>query len=1507
MRRSPWLWLLWGALWWAGCGGVEATGPEWEEGQSAQAVVTESCKAESLSWASSPASSACGGPQEYTFKCYNQKANDSHCPVKEAKTCYEPCQQVASRYSENHSKYLERYYAYSYWQCGCGNPECTYQDCWEVYVYDYPKSCAQVAQEHASQKEALNYTVTAFNEESGYCAYRLDGIPVKVTVYNDPRCPSYNCSTYQTCRHPAFNEALGGAASCGSAAGPHYSAAGMSVDQLKVNPQIVQAWNTMNGVQVPVEFASTACLTCEQQSDPGLKFNCLQEQLGRLSSLPLSTEGRAALEQKLVHHLKLLFETRADVLSNNQRTDAINLYTDKPGMTSQCGTAWTPPAVSAACSVPAELTGTLSMCNLMPSEHVPLEVLPLVFNACFSRTAELISQLPASSCGADDVDKYRTAYMELSTKILLRHLGTMKAPLVTNSTDDAIIEAEDVARRDELNGKLKGIQIWFTAARRFLYPGPEVHDDLTIRINELFKEFWNTVYLEGETGRVIATDADAAATIQDIQGHALRAERQVLRAAFEVPSVSEAPMNGMLLLSLMGDALHGIQQRLEDVSLLHDMSCRFKSCTGTRSRTRQLWGLLGSLHDQPALKTELDAIAALVGSARLDAKWVKPFSAIHARHDVLQAAIKDVLGAGGDGVYNKDHLLSRAPTSLPATASAFTSLVKTARARVRGYDANTLFVLSNARRLEVGLDAQKQASINTEVNKKLSAVTTGIANYRLDRQLLVKGLLGQLESQQEMTNIFTRAQLLHEETVQLSMDLDGLRASQAVDDVRYGDFMKGFELLNAGVAAEGREVLKSERPLSVSPANATYTGPGVVADLASVAVPELAGSPFRVVAEMGDVVNIQVSGQWSPTCALRQTTGFNGSNVKAVAGPGSMAPAMTGPEGFAVTESEGNYYAQGVQTVTTGGTYENWTANVKACAGLSLPKPIALITDLLGLSLSAEACGAFDAGRTWSRNNSTTRGDGSESRSTLTLSRGLRSERTPFPEQPAGSLLLVRTRPQAVPNPTYIPATDILSVQVVRAPTTSLLVDEASDVYFVVNDLKSSSCGTVDPSALTLKVSHLQSEAAAARKIMRAMASAEKLVRDEAAVFVAQGRLLPSQATYLRNKAYDEVYNQCVRDYCSSSAGCTCNNLSQYSESLRNLFETWLSKDIVDIEREVELVNIERRMRALRMELVGLEKNYNVAQQKSRMLALEPAWALRNLEGSELRGELRDLSYVVTHYVEPVVTLRHPELRTRFTDDDKAKLNVLTDVDPLFSDLVDLATKARIMSEMVNSKLESERALGPTQTIHELFISIPRVDKGITSIFNSVDGETAAAIWTKILAGKDPAITLTPEHAYWKGGGQKVLSCTQSAPIINKMALYLVHDSATTYLPYNIQTYFAPEMSFPTTPQLQQYEFVSPNYLAPSVQLMLGWQEQVATDLTTYWAGEGTSVATGLSPFSTISLDLSSFRRSYPNNLDGTLSSDNPLYFANELIVAFRVEPRQESALSKLPGVPECD
>jgi hypothetical protein len=222
----------------------------------------------------------CPGPYELTLKCYNQRVNDSQCPflerVPQPKTCYETCQVQTGTRSDNFITPLEKTLVGEQTVCQCDDWRCEAPICWSEYTFSYePPSCEDAALRHAmdlgawsSELNNWSYTVNRtipVNQYDIACDYTVNDIPVYDQV-SDNRCPERQCRAdeytyenhYKTCRLPAFGQAAAG--SCGSGAGPLYSAPGRTVDQLKQEPTVINAWKALNVAEFPVEFENTRCL-----------------------------------------------------------------------------------------------------------------------------------------------------------------------------------------------------------------------------------------------------------------------------------------------------------------------------------------------------------------------------------------------------------------------------------------------------------------------------------------------------------------------------------------------------------------------------------------------------------------------------------------------------------------------------------------------------------------------------------------------------------------------------------------------------------------------------------------------------------------------------------------------------------------------------------------------------------------------------------------------------------------------------------------------------------------------------------------------------------------------------------------------------------------------------------------------------------------------------------------------------------------------------------------------
>nr|WP_164933104.1 PA14 domain-containing protein [Corallococcus coralloides] len=1122
------------------------------------------------------------------------------------------------------------------------------------------------------------------------------------------------------------------------------------------------------------------------------------------------------------------------------------------------------PEASASFPASSEVLGTLALCQRLLDSHTSATAASSLLDTCTAAAAG-IEQLTTAGM---DTQAYWTAYDTIISQLLLKGLPGMTTTLGSG------------ARVGELRQKLLSIQRWYGSARTHLSTTPEPSPELMAQTSQVMQAFWTGAWLKDELGLTATTNAQAEIVRAKLLSDGFIADRQVLLAAFGEGGTP--PLTGAPLLYLLGDSLRGLNERMMDVSRLHDMGCRFVACSTRSTVTSELWNVLADLNDATELQASISA------ATHVSTEWTQVFNQVRTGHGAFRSAVEDALGLPA-GTYDKNDLFTR-PVSGPAMS--LTAMLREAQARATGYAVNGLFTAADESTVKVGLDLQKQSAVLTELNQIIGQLDSNISYYNSNRATLVQGLLAQLQNQGNLANMDTRRLQLDEQLKALIKDLNALRVSQAVEEARLGDFMDGFEALYPAVAQTGQLMLKTEESLVVP--NRGLGGPADN-DVYAMGALKLNGSTLQMQPTVGSQLVIQVDGRWSPTCALGLTAGPNGNLVRVRTSAQTPLPIMTGPEGFTVTASAGNYTATANDTVNSQGNFSNATNTDTFCAGFNPSIPI------IGNIGGVNSCMNSETGTTWSRTWNQTHSTGNDTRSTFSVARGVRSPLAPFPDEPVGSLLLVETERGSAAR------TSVRSVRVLQSPSTSLLVTAESDYYVVVNDAPivsgtpTAACQDwVGNSELEVRVAQLSPSTNEAVLLTSKLVSGLEKLKVDAKLYAAQGRLLPGQITSMRAKAFSDIYQSC-----------DCTNLDAYPESLRALFGAFVEKALVDVEREVELINLERQLRQVALEIQAVEDEHANAQNQSRLLALLPAWALRNLEGTALRVQLEALEVVMSQWLAPTVRIVYPETLASFTDTERAGIEALTTIDPTSptTDLSLLAQTAKQAAQAVETHLAALRVAGPNTQVLDVVVSVPRHDKLPVTAYRKLEAGAAREIWDDIRANRNPTVTLTPEYFYDPAGGVKQLPCNMMTPIIRSMTLFGVLPNNNSSPAYTTATSLTKSMSFPSVSDQFRYDFGNADYLGPPVQLMFGTTQDLAllppaSPLDYYLSNS--SVASGLSPFTSYHVNLQSLVANFPPPAPDLINTNNPLAKSSELLMVFKVEVKPKASGVVPTGVLNC-
>ena len=1296
----------------------------------------------------------------------------------------------------------------------------------------------------------------------------------RITLTNAQHSASFKCNSgtqgwcpttqARTCRHPAFGEAP---TECGLDSSTWLtSAPGLSRSQLAAaDPYAdtsVAGSECTTQEHLPVDTAAQAQARADVSLalvDPAATY--------WTQRVNATAAVEAAARDTLVRHLKHLFETDADHLTEAQRTAIRALYAAQPATALSCGVDGSP-AVPASCLAYGdshELNGPMRLCARLLSSHVPDEVFDLEVERCFDVLAS-VDPADGDTCAGS----YRDALDELG-RLLVEH---------------------QIARIDGSGGSLTGltaalaaIDAWYRDVARLWSAQPARRDAILTRV---LAGFWRRVHEEGvalpaafPTGAA-GSEATRLA-IDTIFENQLAVSRQVIEAAFADPP----PLTGRPLLAVLSDALAPVATRLDEATPYYDLACRYRGCTtGEANEAVTLWRLLGALPVASQLS------AALSSAPALRPAWRTTFEAIRDRHGALVAAYQDAAGAGDASPAEILHGV------VAPGAQQLAAVVQQGNLRWASYAKSGLLVPFATDVLRTGLQDSKRVGIADQFDFWRTELRNVVTNFRGARGNAANLVLQRIQNQQFLTRVVDEANQLHRDLLDGSHDLEGLQRNQTRAEREHGDFMARYleQTRRPGWLPDYPVNLQSSI-MSVHAGAARWT-PGTIAEyvvpLIAVRDPANPTQPWSKVVGKGDILSFSVTGQWAPSCALRAAP-VAGSSVT------NAMQAMTGPEGYALVwqndQLKATSYSESTTNFNTTSTSTSICANASASlltvlSGATPPDgtPPQDTTPVGSAGLSAQACRQTQSGTTVS--DTTTSSSGTNTSTTASFAGGVRLRNTPFPTMPAGSLLLVETYQLGNEK-------RIRDVHVVGRQHT-ILVSSPGEVYLVANDL---SCGNYDNSPLTVNLVHGQSAAAASAALATAMADVLADLRTAAATHVDQGSITATELEALRAGAYDDLLDACN--------GC---NLDSYPQTIRTMFAAWLSHHLAGLERRVRIQAMQRQLDQLGLRLVALQHETDSGVTQSRALELMTRWQLADLSAAHLKAATAVVFEFANEYVYPMLQIRYPAALQAIRTSGHGVLDDLQAADWTLP-IETFADKAEAVAAVVSSRLRVAVLDGTSRTVPLILEFEKPPVPGAAGEDDDLFGDAEPDDWNKAHASRremvwepvydgativdyrlraNPVFELSPDDVYQDHLGG--LFCFEAAPVIRSMAVYAVTGSDSRNAEWNANprrrdTYPATTRLFTHEIAGLSYRLENPEWAAFALRVLAGRKEDVTATFTQFAAGE--QAVEGLSPFGTFSV-----------NLAPILGEQGLMRTATSVMVVMNVEAR--GATGPLGGVTPC-
>ncbi|MFW7382155.1 MAG: hypothetical protein ACOH5I_25360 [Oligoflexus sp.] len=482
------------------------------------------------------------------------------------------------------------------------------------------------------------------------------------------------------------------------------------------------------------------------------------------------------------------------------------------------------------------------------------------------------------------------------------------------------------------------------------------------------------------------------------------------------------------------------------------------------------------------------------------------------------------------------------PTSLTTNKLFFSNLSKLVRFSQKQRNGQ-IFHDNKTRQLFSGLDQNTQFIIRDYYNNKNNELETIFSKFLSNETANINNLIQSLQNEKNISFIDGNITSTKKKIDELNRKILSIKQNLESSEIEMSTYLSKIQSIQDTIENSGPayNILNSDH-LSVGPEESQYSF----------------NTPYpRVIAEFGnnilslnpgEVLNISVDGHWSPTCALKKSQ---------YADVAITRDLLVGSQGFTINMSDGKTSVESYGTRTNHSNFSSFTETTSGQIGMSR---------IIGAS------------QDWSGSQGTRSEDSRfrEKREEVSKSQiaafqgGLRLRDVPLPNYAAGSLIAV-----VMPLGSNLieKATDIY----VLGASSSFIVSEPSEIYLVVNDCNDQV--EIRGNKLSLNYAVLESRSLSAEKLLAVIPDALETIRQEGAKITLEGvntalKLQELKKKIIAEKAFDgEVM------------------LNFYSvPQIRELFEAWLDHEIIQIQRKVELYELNLEVELLMNDLESFSK-----------------------------------------------------------------------------------------------------------------------------------------------------------------------------------------------------------------------------------------------------------------------------------------------------------------------------
>jgi hypothetical protein len=1004
--------------------------------------------------------------------------------------------------------------------------------------------------------------------------------------------------------------------------------------------------------------------------------------------------------------------------------------------------------------------------------------------------------------------------------------------------------SQAVAPEFNYSGTSKWIYVWLSNYGS-LFTNPSVPNtaakDLSIEFNlsevvaEMMKEVHSKATRELQKAAVTAETNSAAKVLAS--SHYLHQHYAALLkdASDNFIESRDAPLYYAFM---VGQTLRSLKAEVDVLATMHDMVCSLTVCDfSSNDRIAQIFKLLANI-DNPIEYQALWSSLKTTDFAKTDADSYR--------------LIFDSFAAHGDKIQKS---IARSLASLGLPAEAYSDLLNYS---VDGFEAKSKLSIDFVKSVQFW----KESALRYQKTGQFVNSSTGLLNYPFNKDFLavatgeVEGLKASIKVQkdsykaqradlltlldnyqngvaQEIQNRIT-IESLNSQLTAARADVAGLQEAILKQDDALDAFSGQIESLKKAADAENDFRVKYAQPESfnVAATDSKFSKGGL-----STYVPS--DYSFRsITLAAGEILRLDVSGNWSPTCALKSET-LKNKNLENM---------VTGPEGYNYIFSNGETEVRSRTNSSRTTSYRDQSITGSICSGASEPTLIATACAQGGSGKRDETTTSLDRTQSWTSSKS------------ATYSSAMRLKDTPFRSLPGGALLgfVMDAKDPSAP---FFEALDATMI----GNNSTIIAHQDVVVHLVVNDCVD---GNSDLNKLQVAEQILVPASERISSLAPELFRRLKGVRAETAEILKEGvdisRQIQVKKQEIRNRALQALPNL------------------KNEIVLLQVFDFFLDNEALQIERQalIELKNREIERLSDEIRRIQVAGSSMVSSNFIRQIQLNSE--LENFDSNLLSRVIRRAAAKMSKDYAPVFTFFFEK---HFIDEYLAeeRSDVLLSLQ-LGQHATVIADKAEIFLGALSTEAKTWAfALDQRETLKTIAIRLPHpfrqsvtekpgqpyVDLPIVT----AEAGVSSAFWEALFIperNQPAAITLRFEDIY-QGNKRGSLDCELVKPIIFDSALILVTNHATVTsetlsnlnTDANVTVSFGPEVRIAGSEGLSSY-WLSSGFLTSSMKI--GFQK--LADLQERNYGESifdrstdSNAGSGISPFTTVEFSKQSLRK----------------------------------------------